>query len=89
AENMLLKIMLRVYCIKAGVKRLDLTPNILTLAFSAKHRKKSLDSLNKALKGLAHFEFIKKESIRIPLGRKRNNISKALLETRNILKAIA
>ena len=89
AENMLLKIMLRVYCIKAGVKRLDLTPNILTLAFSAKHRKKPLDSLNKALKGLAHFEFIKKESIRIPLGRKRNNISKALLETRNILKAIA
>ncbi|WP_299981386.1 transcription-repair coupling factor [Desulfobacula sp.] len=88
AENMLLKIMLRVYCIQAGVQRLDITPNTLTLAFSEKHRKKSLDSLNKALKGLAHFEFIKKDSIRIQLGRKRNNISKALLETRNILKAI-
>ncbi|WP_367172537.1 TRCF domain-containing protein [Desulfobacula sp.] len=88
AENMLLKIMLRVYCIQAGVRRLDITPNTLTLVFSEKHRKKPLDSLNNALKGLVLFEFIKKDSIRIHLGRKRNNISKALLETRNILKAI-
>ncbi|MCD4675522.1 MAG: DEAD/DEAH box helicase, partial [Desulfobacula sp.] len=89
AENMLLKIMLRVYCIQAGVQRLDITPNTLTLAFSEKHRKKPLDSLTRTLKGLALFEFIKKDSIRIHLGRKRNYISKALLETRNILKAIA
>ncbi|NOX34793.1 MAG: transcription-repair coupling factor [Deltaproteobacteria bacterium] len=89
AENMLLKIMLRVYCIKAGVSRLDITPNTLTLVFSLKHREKPLDSLNGTLKSLADFEFIKKDSIKIQLGRKRNNISKALLETRNILKAIA
>lgn len=89
AENMLLKIMLRVYCIQAGVQRLDITPDTLTLIFSEKHRKKPLDSLNGLLNGLAQFEFIKKDSIRIQLGRKRNNISKALLETRNILKAIA
>ncbi len=89
AENMLLKIMLRVYCIQAGVQRLDITPNTLTLAFSEKHRKKPLDSLTRTLKDLAVFEFIKKDSIRIHLGRKRNYISKALLETRNILKAIA
>ncbi|MCP3871661.1 MAG: transcription-repair coupling factor [Desulfobacteraceae bacterium] len=89
AENMLLKIMLRVLSIKAGVNRLDITPNTLTLTFSEKHREKSLDSLNHALKNLANFEFIKKDSIRIHLGRKRNNISKALLETRNILKAVA
>ena len=89
AQNMLLKIMLRVYCIKAGVQRLDITPNTLTLCFSEKHRKKPLDSLNNALKSMALFEFIKKDSIQIQLGRKRNNISKALLETRNILKAIA
>ena len=94
AENMLLKIMLRVYCIQAGVRRLDITPNTLTLVFSEKHnpkvtrRKNPLDFLNNALKGLAPFEFIKKDSIRVHLGRKRNNISKALLETRNILKAI-
>ncbi|MBT3177845.1 MAG: transcription-repair coupling factor [Desulfobacula sp.] len=89
AENMLLKIMLRVYCIKAGVQRLDITPNTLTLCFSEKHRKKPLHSLNKDLKGIALFKFIKKDSIKIQLGRKRNNISKALLETRNILKSVA
>ncbi|MFH2060898.1 MAG: transcription-repair coupling factor [Pseudomonadota bacterium] len=89
AENMLLKIMLRVYCIQAGVQRLDLNPNSLTLTFSKTHRKKSMKSLDDALKKVAQFEFVNKESIRIQLGEKRNNISKALLETRNILLAIA
>jgi len=89
AENMLLKIMLRVYCIKSGVQRLDITPNKLTLSFSEKHRAKPMDTLHQSLTGLADFKFIKKDSIQIQLGRKRNKISKALLETRNILKAIA
>ena len=89
AENMLLKIMLRVYCIKAGVQRLDVTPNTLIIVFSEKHRKTSLDSLNGSLKNLAVFEFIKKDSIKIQLGRKRDKISRAVLETRNILKAIS
>ena len=89
AKNMLLKIMLRVYCIQAGVLRLDITPNTLTLCFSEKHRKKPLDSLQHTLKKMIQFKFIKKDSIQIQLGEKRNNISKALLETRNILKAIA
>ena len=93
AENMLLKIMLRVYCIKAGVQRLDITLNTLIIAFSEKHRKISLDSISTALKSMAVFEFIKKESIKINLGKKRNKktnkISRAVLETKNILKAIA
>ena len=89
AENMLLKIMLRVYCIQAGVQRLDITPNRLTLVFSERHRKKPMTSLKMSLKGLAHFNFIKNDSIQIHLGEKRNHISRALLETRNILKAIA
>jgi len=89
AENMLLKIMLRVYCIKAGVQQLDITPNALTIIFSEKHREKPLDSIESALKGLVVFEFIKKDAIKIQLGRKRNKISRAVLETRNILKAIA
>ncbi|MCP4670446.1 MAG: DEAD/DEAH box helicase, partial [Desulfobacula sp.] len=89
AENMLLKIMLRVYCIKAGVQRLDITPNALTIAFSEKHREKSLDSIHTTLKKLAVFKFIKKETIKIQLGSKRNKISRSVLETRNILKAIS
>ncbi len=88
AQNMLVKIMLRVYCIKAGVRRLDITPNTLTLSFSEKHRKKPLDSLHHTLRSKPAFKFIKKDSIQIQLGKKRNNISKALLETRNILKTI-
>ncbi|MFA5902609.1 MAG: transcription-repair coupling factor [Desulfobacula sp.] len=88
AENMLLKIMLRVYCIKAGIQRLDITPDVLTLTFSEKHMKNPFNVLNKYLQNLFPFEFIKKDSIRIQLGRNRNNISRTLLETRNILKAI-
>ena len=88
AENMLLKIMLRVYCIQAGIQRLDISPDVLTLTFSEKHRKKPPDSLTKHLKNIFQFEFIKRDSIRIQLGKNRNNISRALLETRNILKAI-
>ncbi len=89
ARNMLLKIMLRVYCIKAGVQRLDIKPNALTIGFSKKHREKSFDSISTALKNIAVFEFIKKETIKIQLGSKKNKISRAVLEARNILKAIS
>ena len=89
AENMLLKIMLRVYAIRAGVKKLDVTPNTLTLGFSHQHMKKSFDELVQFLRTKVTFDLLKKDSIRIRLGRKRNKISKALLETRNILKMIA
>jgi len=80
--------MLRVYCIQKGIKRLDITPDVLTLTFSEKHLKKSFNILTGHLQDLFPFEFIKKDSIRIQLGRNRNNISRSLLETRNILKAI-
>jgi transcription-repair coupling factor (superfamily II helicase) len=89
AENMLLTIMLRIYCIKAGVKRLDITINTIIIAFSEKHRDKPLNSLHNDLKNMAMFEFVKKDTIKIQLSKKRNKISKTILETRNILKAIA
>ncbi len=89
AENMLLKIMLRVYAIQAGVKRLDVSPNTLTMEFSPAHMSKNLAQVGVALDKIADYKYIKKESIRIQLSRKRNNISRALLETKNILKAIA
>ncbi len=89
AENMLLKIMLRVYGIKAGVKKLDLTPTQLSLLFSPKHRLTPLPSPNRAIKGKFNFEYVKKDSIKIQLAKKRSTISAALIETRDILKAIA
>ncbi|WP_022668421.1 transcription-repair coupling factor [Desulfospira joergensenii] len=88
AENMLLKIMLRVLSIQAGIQRLDITPNTLILVFSEDHMKFSLDRLEKILVNLPPHRFLKKESVRFQLGRKRLNISPALVETRNILKAL-
>jgi len=88
AENMLLKIMLRIFAIKAGVKRLDINPNSLILSFSMEHLKMPLESMDSILKPMVSYKFVKKETIQIQLGQKRNNISKALLEARQILKAI-
>ncbi len=88
AENMLLKIMLRILAIKAGVKRLDVAPNTLTLEFSRAHMRLSADQVDRVLSKIASYRYIKKESIRIQLGSKRNNISRALLETKQILTAL-
>ncbi|MCP4021065.1 MAG: transcription-repair coupling factor [Desulfobacteraceae bacterium] len=86
AENMLLKIMLRIFCIKAGVKKLDIGPNVLILSFSMAHLNQSLDAISRRL---PNHEFVKKDSLKIRLGHKRIHISKTLLETKNILKSIA
>ncbi len=89
AENMLLKIMLRIYAVKAGIKRLDVSPNTLTLEFSPDHMSRPLAQMDKVLARMADYKYLKKTSIRINLGKKRNNISRALLETKQILQAIA
>ncbi|MCP3943176.1 MAG: transcription-repair coupling factor [Desulfobacteraceae bacterium] len=88
AENMLLKIMLRIFAIKAGVKRLDIAPNFLTLTFSLEHLKLSLESIDIILKKMVSYKYVKKETIQIQLNQKRNNFSQTLLEARQILKAI-
>jgi len=83
------RIMLRVYSIQAGGKRLDVSPNTLTLEFSQKHMSRPLAHLEPILARMAVYKYVKKTSIRISLGKKRNNISRALLETKKILQAIA
>ena len=88
AENMLLKIMLRIFAIKAGVKRLDVTPDVLVLEFSPDHMTRTLTDIETILKKTTDAKFVKKTSVRIQLGRKRNNISRALLETKQILSSI-
>ncbi|MCG8548766.1 MAG: transcription-repair coupling factor, partial [Desulfobacterales bacterium] len=50
AENMLLKIMLRIFAIKAGVKHLDVTPDVLVLEFSPDHMTRSLTDIETVLK---------------------------------------
>ncbi len=89
AENMLFRIMLRVYAIKIGIKRLDITPDILTLSFSEPHLKVSQTRLLEQLSTLPAHKFITKDTIRFVLGQKRLNISPALKETIAILKRLA
>ncbi len=88
AENMLLKIMLRIFAIKAGVKRLDLTPDLLVLEFSPDHMTRSLTDVESVLNKTGNAKFVKKTSVRIQLGHKRSNISRALLETKQILSSV-
>ena len=89
AENMLLKIMLRILSIRAGVRRLDVGPDSVTLEFSPEHMSLSFGEVEKALAAAGSYQFLKKESVRVTLGKRRKNISRALLETRNLLKALA
>ena len=89
AENMLLKIMLRIFAIKAGVKRLDVTPDVLVLEFSPDHMTRTLTDVEAVLRQATDAKFVKKASARIQLGHKRTNISRTLLETRQILSSIA
>ncbi|MEE4365392.1 MAG: transcription-repair coupling factor [Desulfotignum sp.] len=88
AENMLLKIMLRVYAIQAGVQRLDIDPATLVLTFSAAHMKISPHQLEKKWQKTARFSFVKKLCVQFDLGYKSNQMAKALVKTKEILKAI-
>ncbi len=89
AENMLLKIMMRVLCIKSGIERIDMNPNILTIVFSESHR----NDLYKIHEKFSNINFnvklIKKNSIKIVFGKKRKNISKALIEGKSIIEHFA
>ena len=85
---MLLKIMLRIFAIKAGVKRLDVTPDVLVLEFSPDHMTRALTDIETVLKKTVNAKFVKKTCVRIQLGHKRNNISRALLETKQILSSL-
>jgi transcription-repair coupling factor (superfamily II helicase) len=89
AENMLLKIMLRVLAIRAGIRRLDVSPDTLTLEFSPDHMPGSFASVEKVLAATGSYQFLKKDSVRITLGKRRKNISRALLETKALLKSLA
>ncbi len=88
AENMLLKIMLRVYAIQAGIQRMDIDPATLVLTFSPAHMKIAPHELEKKWQKIARFTFIKKDCVQLDLGYKSNQMAKALVKTKQILKAI-
>ena len=89
AENMLLKIMLRVLCIKSGIERIDLNPNILTITFSENYWKDLQKINDKIIDNNLKAKFTNKNSIKIILGKKRKNISKAIIEGKTIIQNFA
>ncbi len=87
AGNILLKIMLKVLSVKAGVKRLDLSGQNLSMSFSDIHQKKPLGIvtlLEKDTKGLV---FTQDNTLRAEL--KKGRINSLLVQTRNILQDVA
>ncbi|SLM32930.1 Mfd [Desulfamplus magnetovallimortis] len=102
--NMLLKIMLRVLGVKAGVKKMDITPVTIHFVFSEIHQKRPLRiagtfNANKkdlsSIKGVQSFfqswecEYTSENAIKINLWPRNKKISKALVEGKKILKEIA
>jgi len=89
AENMLVKIMLRVLAVKSGIQRLDLSFNQLTLVFSVKHVH-DLSAAESVLKNRnLTYSVPRKNTVTVQLGKKQKSISKALVESKQILTELA
>ena len=87
AANLLLKIMLRVLAIKAGVKRLDLTGRQLSLSFSEAHQQKPFGMLDMIVSESKRFEFTPNHILKAKLP--KSNTTGLIDQTKNILKEIA
>ena len=86
ALNLLLKIMLRVLAIKAGVKKLDLRGSQLSLCFSEPHQKNPARIVDFITSGGKRFEFAGDHGLKTELSKR--NIAGLLTETKNILKEV-
>ena len=85
-ENLLLKIMLRVLAIKAGVSRVDLNGHQLSLSFSQEHQKNSSAIIDMVLSVRARYEITPDHILKAKL--KKGNTAFLLSQTKNILKEI-
>jgi transcription-repair coupling factor (superfamily II helicase) len=85
-ENLLLKIMLRVLAIKAGVNRVDLKGQQLSLFFSQVHQKNPSGIIDMVLSQRDRFEITSDHILRVKL--KKGNTSFLMSQTKNILKEI-
>jgi len=87
AANLLLKIMLKVLAIKAGVKRLDLAGRQLSLCFSEAHQKNPSGIMEMVVSEGKRFEFAPDHILTAKL--LKGNTTDLLGQTKNILKDIA
>lgn len=85
AANLLLKIMLKVLSIKAGVKRLDLTENHLLCYFSETHQKNPFGIIDMITSDQDRFRFTSDHMLKVSLSKRGSS----LVQTKNILKQIA
>jgi len=86
AANLLLKIMLKVLAIKAGVKRLDLAGRQLSLCFSEAHQKNPSGIMDMIVSEGKRFEFAPDHILTAKL--LKGNTTDLLGQTKNILKDI-
>ncbi len=86
-NNLLLKIMLKVLSIKAGVKKLDLTDGFVLLSFSPLHQKNPSGLFSLVDSNPDRFLFTSSDSLRIRMDHRKAD--RAMAETKNILMDIA
>ncbi|MBN1931693.1 MAG: transcription-repair coupling factor [Desulfobacterales bacterium] len=87
AANLLLKIMLKVLSVKAGVKRLDLTGQQLLFYFSEAHQKYPYGIVDMITAKQECFEFTPEHVLKVRLS--KQSPAALLAETKNILKEIS
>jgi len=87
AGNLLLKILLKVLSIKAGVKKLDITGGQLSLAFSEIHQNNSFGIVDMIMDKGDEYEFTPDYVFKAGLS--SENANNRLIQTKNILKEIA
>ena len=84
--NLLLKIMLRILSVQAGVKRLDLNGQSLALQFSSDHQKNPQGIVGMIAASPGRFQFTPDYVFKAKL--QKNGINGLLVQTKNILKEI-
>ncbi len=87
AVNLLMKIMLRVLAVKAGVRRLDLGERQLTLYFSPEHQQNPMALIDMAGRQPDKISFAPGDAVKVTLS--AATPTAMLAQTKNILKEIA
>jgi transcription-repair coupling factor (superfamily II helicase) len=87
ATNLLFKILLRVLCIKAGVRRLDLKGPLLMLQFSQMHQRRPLGLVDMVTKDPDRYRFTPEQGLKVRL--QPDEATSALVMVKNILKDIS
>jgi len=87
AQNLLLKIVLKVLAKKAGVARLDLTGTTLVLHFSESHQQDSAALVEMVIVAPERFELTPEHVLKVKLGARQ--LRAQLVHAKNILKEIA